>query len=80
MKVRISHIDIIKGIAILSVLAGHYINNYLLGTLIWSFHMPLFIIISGYFYRERSLKETIIKSLKKIYAAIFDYDGMYIIM
>lgn len=43
-------IDIMKGIAILCVMIGHvdwYPN--IIGRVIYSFHMPLFFLISGYF-------------------------------
>lgn len=50
MKERNIEIDIMKGIAILCVMLGHttWIPGWL-GTFIYSFHMPLFFIISGYF-------------------------------
>lgn len=46
---RIRYIDIMKAITILLVMVGHYFNNRLVSTFIWSFHMPLFLFISGYF-------------------------------
>lgn len=54
---RIEYIDILKGIAMLSVIVGHYFNNGIIGTLIWSFHMPLFVIISGYFFQQKNIKD-----------------------
>ena len=50
---RISYIDQLKGIAILLVVLGHVIgyNNCedsFLWRFIYSFHMPLFMFISGY--------------------------------
>lgn len=57
-KVRNSYIDIIKGILIILVVLGHSIqwnlksefdNNFIF-RFIYSFHMPLFILISGYIY------------------------------
>lgn len=45
---RIQYIDIAKGTGILLVVVGHCINSSsLLGRWIWSFHMPLFFVISG---------------------------------
>lgn len=53
MNTRISYIDQLKGIAILLVVLGHVIgyNNCedsFLWRFIYSFHMPLFMFISGY--------------------------------
>lgn len=45
---RIQYIDIAKGIGILLVVIGHCINSSSFpGRWIWSFHMPLFFVISG---------------------------------
>ena len=52
MSKRIEYIDIAKGIGILLVVMGH--NDFALVSpfaykLIYSFHMPLFFFLSGYF-------------------------------
>jgi fucose 4-O-acetylase-like acetyltransferase len=55
MKERIVYIDRLKGVAILLVVIGHFIqyntieskDNFLFN-LIYSFHMPLFMLVSGY--------------------------------
>ena len=48
---RIQWVDIVKGIAILSMVIGHSLQNFpggrLLTLLIYSFHMPIFFIMSG---------------------------------
>ena len=43
---RLQHIDIAKGIAICLMVYGHT-NSYGM-SFIYSFHMPLFFILSGY--------------------------------
>ena len=49
MKTKINYIDYSKGIAILFVIFGHvYWGNNIVTTWIYSFHMPLFFIISGF--------------------------------
>lgn len=57
MLIRDRKIDILRGIAILLVVLGHYIqviysplafDDNLLFRIIYSFHMPLFIFISGW--------------------------------
>ena len=48
MKTRIDYIDNVKGILILLVVLGHCIDGETyLKTVIYSFHMPAFFIISG---------------------------------
>lgn len=49
MKERLDYIDIAKGFAILAVIVGHYSDISLVDRFIWSWHMPLFFILSGYF-------------------------------
>ena len=68
MEKRNRSIDIIKGIAIYCVLWGHCIqcmaedvNFFNLGAVkfIYSFHMPLFVLISGYLFFRTSQKRAI---------------------
>lgn len=61
---RINWVDTAKGIAILLVIFGHMPADDFVHDFIYSFHMPLFFIISGFFIaREASM--TIPKHLKK---------------
>ena len=51
--------DIMKGIGILAVIAGHSIkqvtcDDILTWKFIYSFHLPMFFLIAGYFYKENS--------------------------
>ena len=51
---RINYIDIAKGLAIICVIIGHTFAKYdkldrLVITFIYSFHVPLFFILSGFF-------------------------------
>lgn len=52
---RLDYIDLAKGVMILLVVAGHIVQYYLQGdvqyklwTFIYSFHMPLFFLLSGF--------------------------------
>lgn len=45
---RIKWLDVAKGICILLVIAGHVTKYKLMKTFIYSFHMPLFFILSGF--------------------------------
>ena len=88
-KKRNPYLDIIKAILILLVLIGHsiqygsgenylnkqlFFNNYLF-KFIYSFHMPLFIMISGYLsynsLNKINLKNTIISKFKSLIIPIF---------
>ena len=70
---RLEWIDITKGFAIFLMVFGHSgipksISNY-----IWSFHMPLFFIISGYLYNASKYKSLISLLQKRIYTLIVPY-------
>ena len=64
---RVKYFDIAKAIGIILMIIGHcgiknrYINNF-----IFSFHMPLFFFISGYFFKYREDKECLKRNFKKL--------------
>lgn len=63
------YIDIAKGIAILAMIIGH---SY--GKLSWlweSFHMPLFFILSGYFFTKRNNIDVIKKGANSLLKPYF---------
>lgn len=61
-------IDVMKGIAILCVILGHIDSLSDIGkNLIFSFHMPLFFIVAGYFYKPvNNYREKLIKDVKRL--------------
>lgn len=83
MKQRLEYVDALKGFAILLVVMGHVIawffQSYMdvlplrpspmqLWHVIYSFHMPLFMFISGYLFgmsHFRTFKEYVVKMKKK---------------
>lgn len=83
MKQRLDYVDSLKGFAILLVVMGHVIawffKSYMdilpmqpspmrLWHIIYSFHMPLFMFISGYLFgmsHFRTVKEYLVKMWKK---------------
>lgn len=93
-KTRNNYWDIIKGLAIILVVIGHciqygsgqsYIDNRLffdnpVFKIIYSFHMPLFIFVSGYFYesslQKYSIKELIFKKLQAIAIPLISWGGV----
>lgn len=53
-KKRIEYIDIAKGIGMILVVIGHCINDKTFpGTWIYSFHMPLFFVLSGLCFSDK---------------------------
>ena len=67
MVKRVDYLDYSKGIAIILVVLGHICSEGNIKTYIYSFHMPLFFIISGYLFNYsnvKSFKEFINKKIK----------------
>lgn len=66
---RIKYLDYTKGIAILFIIMGHiYLEGNFI-TWIYSFHVPLFFIISGIvmnYDKSKCFKEFFIKKFKSI--------------
>ena len=48
------------------MIIGHVVDFGWKRNIIFSFHMPLFIIISGMFYREKNFKDFIVNIIKKL--------------
>ena len=81
---RLSFIDITRAFAILLIVFGHVIvhnfNTYWLFNIIYSFHVVLFFIISGYLYnREKSDKEFIIKKFLTLIIPYFIFAFVFFI-
>ena len=66
MPQRIEYLDIAKGLGIFCIVIGHNVVPQWFHDWIYSFHVPLFFIVSGYFYRQRSLAETLGKIWKQL--------------
>lgn len=80
---RIKSIDIAKGLGILIVILGHVLGeeDLFLEMFIFSFHMPLFFILSGLvlkFSDEKTIGE-ILKCENKLIAAYVFYSLLYIV-
>lgn len=64
---RIEYIDVAKGVTILLVIVGHV--SHLpepIKSSIYSFHMPLFFLLSGYFFRKEDVLVTFKRMLPTI--------------
>lgn len=71
-KQRIEYIDIAKGIAIWLMIIGHQDICMSARVYIYSFHMPLFFILSGMFFkRELSLRSNIAISVRTLLIPYF---------
>lgn len=49
---REKYIDIAKGFSMLSIIAGH-IGSPVIDGFVYTYHVPLFLFVSGLFYRNR---------------------------
>lgn len=63
---RVTYLDIAKGFAILAVISGHC-GLGKIGTFLYTFHLPLFFIISGYCFKFQNDFKVFIKSKVKNY-------------
>lgn len=62
---RVEWIDVAKGIAIILMILGHCISiDSWFRLIIFSFHMPFFLIVSGYFYKRTNFKIFIKKQVQ----------------
>ncbi len=68
-KPRDKTMDFAKGVAILCMVYAHIMTswNSLDILYIYSFHMPLFVLISGYFFKNESIHVMLKKKIKGIY-------------
>lgn len=70
MENRTVWIDNAKGIAIICVVLGHFGINDVLTDIIYTFHMPLFFVISGFFLtknvQSQSVNTFLLKKMKRL--------------
>jgi fucose 4-O-acetylase-like acetyltransferase len=74
---RLAWIDVLKGIGILSVVAGH-IYGGVLGDMIFLFHMPLFFVLGGMLYRSPSSDRAFLK--QKVIHLLIPYVSFLILL
>jgi acyltransferase len=69
-KERLNTYDIAKGIGIILVVLGHTATHIGLEKVIYQFHMPLFFILSGIFFKENDVQfpqAFIINKVRRLY-------------
>lgn len=75
---RIAWVDISKGVAILLVILGHTLTS---GGSAWkavfSFHMPLFFILAGYTFKDKTWRNLLTSSAKRL---LLPYFLMFILL
>ena len=63
---RTKYIDIARGIAILCIILGHQ-GKYEISKIVFTFHVPIFFFITGYFFnKKQDLAEFIKKRVKTL--------------
>lgn len=70
IKERLNTFDIAKGFGIILVVVGHTATHIGLEKVIYQFHMPLFFILSGVFFKEKNTQfpqAFIINKLRRLY-------------
>lgn len=77
-KYRIEEIDIAKGIGIILVISGHLCENGPIRNFIYSFHMPLFFMLSGLVYNVDKAKSLKIAQIKNLTAKYIEWSVIYL--
>jgi fucose 4-O-acetylase-like acetyltransferase len=67
---RIATFDILKGIGILLVIIGHTFMKEI-GPYIQAFHMPLFFIVAGYFFKYKPLRIQLVRDFRRLIVPYF---------
>lgn len=81
MQQRVEWVDTLKFIGILSVILGHI--NFPLNGFIYTWHMPLFFMVSGFFIKFKThFKDFVVKNFKRLMIPyfIFSIVGLFIEM
>lgn len=84
LKKRIDEIDIIKALGIICMVAGHAGAPFT--KFIYLFHMAIFFIASGFFYKEQSsdsiknVFNSILKKLKQLWIPYFVWNTIFVLL
>lgn len=80
-KKRIAFLDIYRGIGIVIMIAGHIGFGERFDYWLHAFHMPMWFIISGYFYREpERITGYVCKKAKQLLIPYFAFGGGYYVL
>lgn len=78
LAVRYDFVDLLKVLAILLVVIGHFSNDLTTRRFVYSFHIPLFFILSGFLYKKRTVGVEFKRSIISLLLPYFIY-GLFII-
>ena len=63
---RVNWLDIAKGLAIIFIVLGHIYTNKIAYTILYSFHLQIFMFVSGYLYKKRNIGEFAKRKFKTV--------------
>ena len=63
-KERDATFDILKGLGMVGVICGHFSNKTM--PFVYTFHMPLFFLVAGYFFTARGFLTTLKKDISRL--------------
>jgi len=76
-------IDVAKALLIILMIAGHFEIDRPLRNFIYSFHMPAFILLSGYLFKPeacKNLKKSILRAVKTLLLPYAAYSVIFVII
>jgi fucose 4-O-acetylase-like acetyltransferase len=71
--------DIAKGLGVVLVMLGHLNLQFWAINAIYFFHMPLFVLIAGFFHKQKAIKD-ILKSIGRLLISYYLYGAAFIII
>ncbi len=78
-EIKLEWIEALKFVGIIAVILGHIASP--LGTFIFSWHMPLFFIMAGFFIKvDLSVEQFIAKEFKRLIIPYFIFSGMALVL
>ncbi len=78
-KTRIQHIDITRGIAIICIILGH-LGNAHINSVVFTFHVPVFFFITGYFTNTNLCIKDFIKNKTRTLLVPYVFTSFLIIL
>ena len=80
-KIKLQYMNIAKGIGISLIVLGHSYtdaSDSSIRSFVYLFHVPLFFILSGYFFKDEYIKDPIKLILRRVRSLWFPYVKWYV--